>query len=99
MPTKYEAANGVTFNIRVVHKGDFYGLDDCLLHDKIDPLVEFYDTRYLHTKYGQFVSRYYLSTLLERDNHGLNLQGDVDDWSIDSETMRLIKKDLKRHEN
>lgn len=55
------------YNVRIVKPGDRYGLKDCLVNDKGEELVEFYDSRYMHTERGQFVSRYYLSTLLERD--------------------------------
>ena len=43
------------FNVRIVRAGDRYGRDNCLTHDKDEPLVEFYDSRYPHTEYGQFV--------------------------------------------
>ena len=81
----------IPFNIRLVYEGDHYGLNDCLTHDKLDPLVEFYDRRYPHTPRGQFVSRYYLSTLNARDKRDcLNLEGSVKDWTIDKETMWLV---------
>ena len=62
-----------------------------LSKDKKDQnLVSFYDTRYNHTQYGQFVGRYYANTLLGLDgwssrgssirDRGLNLHGGVDDW-------------------
>lgn len=82
-------------------------------HD--DPLIEFYDMdsmaavkmcrsddkteAYLAEEYGQFVSRYYYSTLKMRDplgegsaltdwsQRGLNLDGGVDQWSVSSEFM------------
>ena len=82
-------------------------------HD--DPLIEFYDMdsgaaaimrnsgdkteAYLAEEYGQFVSRYYYSTLKMRDplgegsaltdwsKRGLNLDGGVDRWSVSSEFM------------
>ena len=49
------------------------------------PTVEFYDARYDFTEYGQFVSSYFKSTLLEDLRHpswGLCLDGGVEDWSI-----------------
>jgi hypothetical protein len=82
-------------------------------HD--DPMIEFYDMdsgaaeilrnsadkteAYLGKKYGQFVSRYYYSTLKMRDplgkgsaltdwsKRGLCLHGGVDGWSVSSEFM------------
>lgn len=100
---------GRHFNVRIVRIGDRYGRDDCLTHgeDKDDnsPLVEFYDLS--HTaKFGprgQFVSRYYVSTLLGRDEYvcnkgmeaemgiGLNLEGGVAAWSIDADAMDVVR--------
>ena len=71
--------------VRLVFAGDKYGLDFKLTHAEEDPLVEFYDARFEHTVYGQFVSRYYARTLLEREpGTGLNLDGGVAEWSISS---------------
>jgi len=60
-----------------------------------EPLVEFYDLRYHNvrgfTPDGQFVSRYYLESLVGRDRrYGLDLQGDVSDWTIDASTMLSV---------
>ena len=86
------------WNVRVILKGDKFGLDDCLTHEKNEPTVEFYDTTHMHTDRGQFVSRYYLSTLIERDgNYGLDLQGDVPSWKVSAETMTVIAQWLIAH--
>jgi hypothetical protein len=76
-----------------------YGLRGCLTHSKPDPLVEFYDDRYHEgfddnwAKRGQFVSRYYASTLLDdprlRDT-GLCLMGHVPEWDVNWEAMREV---------
>jgi hypothetical protein len=95
---KFTNSKGDEYAVRVVYQGDKYGLDFKLTHDKPEPLVEFYDTEYRHTKYGQFVSRYYLSTLLKDagwQNRGLDLQGDIPKWKIDAETMQKIIAWLK----
>lgn len=92
---------GIEWCARLVFQGDTYGLNHCLEHDESDPLVEFYDMdskaaemmresdnpaeRYEGEEYGQFVSRYYLSTLKETDwtkSNGLNLDGGVDRWTL-----------------
>ena len=57
------------FRVVVIGKGDRYGRENCLTHDKDDQLVEFWDT-----KHDQFVSRYYRSTLLKGNPTGLNLK-------------------------
>jgi hypothetical protein len=82
------------FNVRIVNTGDKYGLNDCLVNDKA-PMVEFYDTRYPHTQYGQFVSRYYVDTLLERDTGGLCLDGGVPSWTVSAEDMATVRNFLK----
>jgi hypothetical protein len=54
--------------------------------------VEFYDATKISESHptGQFVSRYYLSTLL-RSTSGLVLQGDVPEWQIDAESMAAFR--------
>lgn len=83
------------FNVRVVHRGEQYGLNDCLVHDKEDPLVEFYDARQSVDKFGrcgQFVSRYYASTLLESrcGADGLLLDGGSRDWVVSPSGMTEV---------
>ena len=83
------------WHVRLVFKGDKYGLAHSLIHDEDDMLVEFYDCRYDFerdvdgTVLGQFVSRYYFKTLRETDwtQGGLNLHGGVDSWSVGSALM------------
>lgn len=55
------------------------------------PWVEFYDRRHegFHPGVGQFVADYYAEDLpLEG---GLNLYGNEADWSIDADTLALIR--------
>jgi hypothetical protein len=69
-------SNGIPFRVRVITQGEKHGLNDCITHKNIDPIVEFYDHRFHHTPNGQFASSYYLSTLLEDSlNSGLCLHG------------------------
>lgn len=77
------------FKVVVVGNGDSYGRNNVLTHDKDDQLVEFWDT-----KHDQFVSRYYRSTLLKGNPTGLNLQGDVPEWSVSKEGMDRVRKML-----
>lgn len=87
---------GVMFNVRLVKKGDKYGRGYRLTHDEEEPLVEFYDARYPDIDYGEiglFVSRYYVSTIMEHDDdYGINLDGGVKDWSISSENVKQVKE-------
>jgi len=90
------------FNVRIVNKGDRYGRADCLTHDDDRPMVEFYDHRYTHGDWadrGQFVSRYYVSTLLEGENRGLCLDGgNANEWSVSADEMALVREYLKAQE-
>jgi hypothetical protein len=84
-------SRGIKFNVRIVQQGDKYGLNNCLTHEQKEPLVEFYDTRYPHTEFGQFVSRYNMTTLLSRKlDIGLDLDGGIPDWKIDAESMNKV---------
>jgi hypothetical protein len=103
---------GRSFNVRVVRKGDTYGLNDCLTYGSEagpkDPassirrmadasaargevLVEFYDATYAnHPGFGprgQFVARYYLSTLKAPSRGGLCLQGGIPEWVISGRNL------------
>jgi hypothetical protein len=86
------------FTIRVVSKGQKYGLNNCLTHDSLDPLVEFYATKWASKDFGpfgQFVSRYYLSTILDgKKGHGLALWSDVPEWTLEASEMDYIKATL-----
>lgn len=99
----FTAANGVTFVVRLVEAGEVYGLRGCLTHEGHDPLVEFYDTRHQTeaSPLGQFVSRYYLSTLAgNRDQlemRGLDLDGGVASWKVDHLTVRAVFAWLRGH--
>lgn len=82
------------FNVRILRKGEKYGLENCLTHKERKPLVEFYDYRHRDDKEwkrGQFVSRYYAETILKHDlNFGLSLDGGVPEWTVSAESMRDI---------
>lgn len=82
------------FNVRIVRTGDKYGLNNCLINDK-EPMVEFYDSRYPHDKYGQFISRYYVSTL-KRHKGGLDLYGGEPAWQVSAEGMKKVVKYLEK---
>ena len=86
------------FNVRVVNTGDTYGLNDCLVNNG-SKLVEFYDKRYNHDSWmgrGQFVSRYYLSTLLsDTYPNGLCLDGGVAEWAVSATGMAQVLEYIK----
>jgi len=87
--------NGRSFFVRTVLKGDKYGLDDRLTHDRDDPMIEFYDAQYANVRSfgprGQFVSRYYVSTLAKHPTGaGLCLDGGVPEWSVDAAALAPV---------
>ena len=93
---------GLRFNVRIVRIGDSYGLDDCLTNSENDPLVEFYDKRYPHTQWGQFVTRYRSSTLTDSEglgygikDTGLILDGGIPDWWITAENSNQVLDHLR----
>jgi len=93
------AANGVPFRVVLLLDGKS---DNLPAVDSVSPLVEFYDARYRNvrgfTPDGQFISRYYLETLVVRSfQYGLDLQGDVPNWTIDAITMHSVVAWLHAH--
>lgn len=84
--------NGRQFAVKLLQKGDSYGLDKCLTWDSSQTGIEFYDVTYAGDGFdevGQFVSRYYISSILEHSGT-LCLNGDVSEWSIDGDNMQKI---------
>ena len=93
-------SQGIEFNVRILNEGDKYGLNNCLTHESKKPLVEFYDNRFPHTEFGQFISRYYIDTILNmKNNEGLDLQGGVPDWKINATEMNSVVAWLKVEKN
>ena len=94
--TRVQVPNGRTFTLRIVRVGDTYGPYDLLHSGNVGPMVEFYDATYANNgrfgPHGQFVSRYYISTLLESQHRGrgLDLCGYEPAWTIDAGTMETV---------
>ncbi len=91
----HDTRSHLVWVVRIVEHGDNYGLNDALTHKGERPLVEFYDTRHEHTDLGQFVTRYFLGTLIDGEG-GLNPQGGVPTWSINEPCMNRIRDWLRR---
>jgi len=101
--TEITTAEGRMFRMRVVNAGDGYGSEMCLVHDDDRTLVEFYDANHEFetdpdgAMLGQFVSRYFLETLLGQGigggqsifaaGQGLNLDGGVPAWRLDAKAL------------
>lgn len=91
-----KAANGVRFVARILRDGDQFGTSAFMFWDHEEPGIEFYDARHPFTEFGQFISRYYVDTILGRNEFssgvgGLDLQGGVESWKIDAGTMMLVR--------
>lgn len=90
------------FNVRILGLGERYGRNDCLVN-KDEPMVEFYDGRYTNGSFGergQFVSRYFVSTILNGNySNGLCLHGGIDGWSVSAEGMKEVIKYAKESQN
>ena len=66
----------LTYYARLVLKGERYGMNDCLVHDKEMPLIEFFlnpKPGEIMKESGYFVSRYYIDTILAIKDRGLLL--------------------------
>lgn len=66
-------------------------------HSTTESVVEFYDTRYPHTEFGQLVSSYDRETLLSIDDGvGLVLDTASKDWSLGVQAVQRVKNWLKQ---
>ena len=83
-------SNQIPFTVRIVETGDVYGLNDCLTHDKEESMVEFYDQRYSHTPYGQFINRYNMDTILKTES-GIDLYTSEPTWKVNKEQIQEVK--------
>ena len=100
--TRVVNATGCAFNVRLVRRGDYYGLGDCLVHDKEEPMIEFWDATYENDPkftrgLGQFVSRYFFGTLTGKPgfygqdhrhgSHGLDLCSYEPSWKLTGDNV------------
>lgn len=88
--------------VRIVENGDGYGQYNrktetfAFTHKKDDPLVEFYDLDIDWPPFGaQFVQRYFMSTLLEREEGGIPLDGGVPKWYVNDAEMNEVRRFLR----
>lgn len=63
--------------------------------DEEKPVAKFFDCRYEHTDLGQFVSSYYVDTLLEDHGGGLDLMGYEPTWKISAAGMDRVRNFLR----
>lgn len=97
--TLHFTSHNVPFVANILEQGDNLGLKNNLIHEHIEPVVQFFDTRYPHNPLGQFVSSYFLSTLLNGSSRekGLNLYGGEPEWSVDQKDMEKVCEWLDQH--
>lgn len=95
---------GRRFGVRVVRWGDRYGRDDCLTYGdrdydrEHDPMIEFYDLTYANQRgfgpRGQFVSRYFRSTLFDHQGGLCLYGGEREDWSVPADAVLQVVRML-----
>ena len=88
------------FRVHLVQEGDRQRINDCRLHGHGLPFVEFYDMAQDPMRFpgGQFVTRYYMSTLLGMDDYrdsigdfyALGLDGGVPEWTISGNDLQEV---------
>lgn len=111
------------WRVHLIYPGERYGLDGCLTyelnaysgapaaaHRASYPLVEFYDTSQDATRFpgGQFVSRYYMTDLLEDDSiavsidtmlkngNQFSLDGGIPAWTVEGDDLAKVNDFLKK---
>lgn len=97
--------DGVPFEVRIVRKGERYGLNDAILNDEgekfFDPndptLVEFWDAGQnpeLFPDGCQFTgARYGLATIRKADlSNGIQLYGDSERWTLDGDSATTVQR-------
>lgn len=111
------------WRVHLIYPGERYGLDGCLtyelnaysgapaaVHRASYPLVEFYDTSQDATRFpgGQFVSRYYMTDLLEdnsiavsldtmlKNGNQFSLDGGIPAWTVEGDDLAKVNDFLKK---
>lgn len=111
------------WRVYLIYPGERYGLDGCLTyelnaysgvpaaaHRASYPLVEFYDTSQDAARFpgGQFVSRYYMTDLLEDDSiavsldtmlkngNQFSLDGGIPAWTVEGDDLAKVNDFLKK---
>lgn len=111
------------WRVHLIYPGERYGLDGCLTyelnaysgvpaaaHRASPPLVEFYDTSQDAARFpgGQFVSRYYMTDLLEDDSiavsldtmlkngNQFSLDGGIPAWTVEGDDLAKVNDFLKK---
>lgn len=116
-------SKGGKWRVHLIYPGERYGLDGCLTyelnaysgvpaaaHRASYPLVEFYDTSQDAARFpgGQFISRYYMTDLLEDDSiavsldtmlkngNQFSLDGGIPAWTVEGDDLAKVNDFLKK---
>jgi len=82
------------FNTKLIRAGDRYGSGDQLRHQG-EPVLEFYDPRWPYTPLGQFISRYYVKTLLNTTG-ALQLELCTPEWVVSADDLEESKNWVRK---
>lgn len=95
---------GTRFNVKLIFKGDRYGVNGCLTHTDDIILLEFYDNKNKITDIGEFISRLTVNSLLGNNifykiphKGALYLDSYVPQWTVDIKQMKKITTWVKNH--
>lgn len=95
---RIQSHTGLPLDVRLVLKGERWGREDCLVHDKADPLVEYYHPHPKHGPRGYRVSYYSASTLFEsRHTDGIALSGHERQFDVPAEEQARVLTWLALH--
>ncbi len=90
----HEDRTNINWIVRLVQPCEKYG--NSVINDSDESLVLFYDSRFMHSPYGQFVSSYTAQTLINmRVSDGLCLDGGEPKWVLSPTSIMQIKKWLE----
>jgi len=79
---------GIKFNVVICRAGETYASG--AVNNYGYDLITFYDARYNHCEHGQYVAAYAIETIMTAE-HGIRLQGGVDEWVASLENIFAVK--------
>jgi len=102
LQAEFQTAHGVVFRAVVVEPNEAIVLRHgrpAVRNEYTKPVVKFFDTRHDHGPFGQFVSDYFIETLIEgardRQVRGLILWDTTPAWRLDAQAYQRVIDWLK----